>query len=143
MKINKLRSVAHNIADSLASGIGLMIGVYTIEIFKEASQSERGLITVDLLNGKVTEGTASESLAKAIKLYSEALPQLCEKHGLTVADFQELSATYSTDQFNTPRVLVTVQDQKGHRKQDDYIDLPLRHVKVVDKLGRLTKLWRR
>lgn len=33
MKFGVLRSIGHNIADSLASGIGLMIGVYTTNVF--------------------------------------------------------------------------------------------------------------
>ncbi len=33
MKHAVLKSVAHNIADSLASGIGLMIGIYEMDVF--------------------------------------------------------------------------------------------------------------
>ena len=36
MKHDELRSIGHNIADSLASGCGLMIGVYDMDIFGEA-----------------------------------------------------------------------------------------------------------
>ena len=36
MKFDELRSIGHNIADSLASGIGLLIGYYQMDIFGEA-----------------------------------------------------------------------------------------------------------
>ena len=68
MKHDQLRSIAHNIADSLASGIGLLIGVYEMDIFGEASTSKQGFITVDFLNGTTAGGTASDSLMKAIQL---------------------------------------------------------------------------
>lgn len=138
MKFNQLCSVAHNIADSLASGIGLMIGVYTIEIFKEASQSAGGLITVDFLKGITTEGTASASLAQTIELYRDALPHLCKKHGFSVESFQELSASYFIDRQGESHVTITVQDKKGRRKQDNYVGLPLRRVKFLDDRGRVT-----
>ncbi len=51
MKHAVLTSVAHNIADSLASGIGLMIGVYEMDIFGEAAHSSEGFIEVDFLTG--------------------------------------------------------------------------------------------
>jgi hypothetical protein len=49
MKHAELRSIVHNVADSLASGIGLMIGVYNSDTFGEAARSPSGLITVDFL----------------------------------------------------------------------------------------------
>jgi hypothetical protein len=42
MKFGELKSIGHNIADSLASGIGLMIGVYEMDIFGEAANSHEG-----------------------------------------------------------------------------------------------------
>jgi hypothetical protein len=47
MKFDELRSIAHNIADSLASGNGFLIGVYDMHLFGEASQSPEGFMTVD------------------------------------------------------------------------------------------------
>ncbi len=51
MKFDELRSIGHNIADSLASGTGLLIGIYGTDIFGEASRSPERFITVDFLTG--------------------------------------------------------------------------------------------
>ncbi len=133
MKHNDLRSIAHNIADSFASGMGFLIGVYGIDIFGEAQKSLEGYITVDFLNGTTTGGTPSQSLAKAIKLYSEALPDLCEKQGSTVSSFRSLTARYSL----TNHVVVTVEDEKGRQSTDEYVGIPLQRVKTTDGLGRI------
>jgi hypothetical protein len=73
MKFDELRSIAHNIADSLASGIGLLIGYYELDIFGEASRSPEGFIVVDFLTGTCRAGAPSESLARAIALNKNAL----------------------------------------------------------------------
>ena len=51
MKFNELKSIGHNIADSLASGIGLLTGDYDFDVFGEAAGSPEGFILVDLLTG--------------------------------------------------------------------------------------------
>ena len=99
MKFDELRSIGHNIADSLASGIGLLIGYYQMDIFGEASRSPEGVITVDFLTGTCPVGAPSQSLAKAIALYKNALVDLCTRHGTSIAVFRELSARYSADAY--------------------------------------------
>jgi len=49
MKTGTLRAIAHNIADSLGSGFGLLIGVYDMNVFDEAKKSSGGVITIDFL----------------------------------------------------------------------------------------------
>ena len=68
-----------------------MIGVYTMNIFQEAGRSRGGYVLVDFLNGRTWGGVPSRSLAGAIKLYRDALPQLCAKHGASREDFRELA----------------------------------------------------
>ena len=41
MKFDQLRAIGHNIADSLAGGMGLLIGVYRTDIFDEAGPAPR------------------------------------------------------------------------------------------------------
>lgn len=53
-KIGTLRAIAHNIVDLLGTGIDLLIGVYEMDIFGEASKSPDGFIRVDFLTGEVT-----------------------------------------------------------------------------------------
>ena len=136
MKHDELRSIAHNIADSLASGIGLLIGVYEMDIFGEAVKSSEGYITVDLLNGTTSGGVPSKSLAKAIKLYSNALPDLCERHGASVSFFLSLTARYSSYSVDS-YVTITVKDKNGRESIDEYIGLPLSRIKTTDSLGRI------
>src|SRR6185295_16643444 len=95
MKFGSLKSVGHNIADSLASGVGLMVGVYEVDIFAEALASPERFIDVDFLSGETSGGKVSPKLQNAVKLYAEALPDLCKRHGVDVSDFQQLTARYS------------------------------------------------
>jgi hypothetical protein len=134
MKFGVLKSVAHNIADSLASGIGLMIGVYEMDIFGEASHSPERFIDVDFLTGKTMGGRPSRSLSRAIKLYAEALPTLCEKHAINPNDFRELTVRYSAGRF-----IVTVEDIDGRRSVDEYEANPGRRPRVLDPLGRIRR----
>lgn len=136
MKHNELRSVAHNIAHSLASGIGLLVGVYDSDIFGEAKLSNEKHIKVDFINGTTTGGSPSAKLADTIKRYSEVLPEVCEKQGVSVADFKELSAKFFSDATDR-MVSVTVEDMNNKRSVDTYHGYELRHPKVVDDLGRI------
>jgi hypothetical protein len=134
MKIGTLQSIAHNIADSVGSGIGLMIGVYTINIFQEASWSRSGYLLVDFLTGRTWGGVPSHPLARAIKLYRDALPQLCAKHGASREDFRELTARYSiTNREN--HIVVAIRDSRGRRRVRECVGSPARRVRVLDRLG--------
>lgn len=138
MKFNELVAIDHNIADSLGSGIGLLIGVYEMDDFGEASRNPEGFITADFLTGKTSGCSPSPSLANAIQLYRHSLGELCEKHGTSPAVFRELSARYSCDAVGR-RLLVTVADHQGHRSEDEYIGTPARRIRTFDKLGRVRK----
>jgi len=123
-------------ADSLASGIGLLIGFYATDIFGEARRSLGGAITIDFLAAKATEGRISRSMAAAIAKYREALPELCKKQGASIDDFKTLTARYSGELLNR-RIIVTIQDRIGRCYADEYVGAPARHVKVTDRLGRI------
>lgn len=138
MKHAVLTSVAHNIADSLASGIGLMIGVYEMDIFGEADRSAEGFIEVDLLRGATSGAKASLSLARAIRLYSEALAGLCERQGVSVADFTRLTARYS-GRWPNQTILVEVTDRLGKTSRDVYAGAPAARPKQLDSLGRIRR----
>ena len=138
MKFNTLRAIAHNIADSLGSGIGLLIGVYQTDIFGEAKHSPEQRITVNFLSGKATNGVVSSSLAGAIERYQSALSELCTRHGTSPAAFSTLLASYSSDRFSR-RIVVTVEDHYGHTSVDEYVGTPARRVKVLDALGRIRR----
>jgi hypothetical protein len=138
MKLGEISSVGHNIADSLASGIGLLIGVYATDIFGEAAKSAEGFITVDFLTGKTSGGQPSEPLARAIELYAGALPALCERHRVALSSIKQLTASFS-GQPSFERFVVTVEDQQGRRTTDAYVGRPGRRVKTLDRLGRIRR----
>jgi len=139
VKHKVLTAVAHNIADSLASGIGLMIGVYEMDIFGEASRTQEGFIEVDFLTGATQGGKPSRSLAKAIALYSDALPAFCEKQGVSLSDFHRVKARYSGC-WPDHSVVIEVQDANGKVSTDKYVGAPLRRPRVLDSLGRIRRL---
>jgi hypothetical protein len=135
MKFDELRSIGHNIADSLASGIGLPIGIYETDVFAEARQTSEGFLIVDFLAGTCANGAPSASLARAITLYRDALADLCKRHGTSPSAFRKLTAQYSIDALGG-RFIVTVEDKYGHHANDEYVGMPGRRVRVVDHLGR-------
>jgi hypothetical protein len=136
MKFDTLRSIGHNIADSLGSGVGLLIGVYEMDVFGEAAGAPDGTITVDFLLGTATGGMVSDALAVAITKYRDALGSLCAKHGASVSDFRQLSARYTTINREL-RISVIVEDRSGHHGIDEYVGIPARHVRVLDAQGRV------
>jgi hypothetical protein len=136
MKFDQLRSIGHNLADSLASGCSLLMGVYEINVFAEAKRSDQGVMIVDFLAGTYAGGTPSASLSRAISSSRDALVDLCKKHGTTPSAIQTLSARYSVDSLG-PRFTVTVEDRSGHHADDEYVGIPGRRVRIVDHLGRV------
>lgn len=136
MKIGTLRAIAHNVADSLGSGIGILAGVYDVNVFGEAERSPGGVIVVDFLAAKATRGKVSRALAGDIDKYRKALPKLCAKHGACIEDFKTLTASYSADTLEG-RIVVRIRDRIGRCCVDEYIGTPARHVKITDRLGRI------
>lgn len=134
MKIGVLRAIGHNVADSLGSGIGLLIGVYEMDVFGEAKKSPGGVIGVDFLSGEAEQGKVSPALKRAIAKYRDVLPALCAKHGASIDDFKTLTARYS---IVNRRTLVMVRDRIGRCFVDEYVGNPARHIKVTDHLGRV------
>jgi len=133
VKFGELKSIAHNISDSLASGIGLLVGVYDTDVFAEAARSAEGYIDVDFLTGRVSGGAASASLSMAIGLYAGALPALCAKHGTLPTAFRQLRTRYQAPST----FIVTVEDQDGRMSADTYEGRPGRRVLAVDAEGRI------
>ncbi len=125
-----LRAIGHNMADSMASGCGLLVGVWSMNVFAEAARSSNGHIIVDFLNGEILAGDASVNLQKAAKRYSEALPDFCTKHGAQIAEFQRLEARVGLHLNRRPRFIVTIDDRLGRTFVDTYFGLPGRRARI-------------
>ncbi len=134
MRFNTLRSVAHNIAASLACGMGFMIGVYETRVFEEASEASTGFLEVDFLTG-TSSIPISASLNRAIELYANALGPLCERHGVPISSFSQLTARYILDSTGFGRFDVIISDREGRSVRDHYLGPSGRRPRVVDKLG--------
>ncbi|RKE25647.1 hypothetical protein B0G76_7196 [Paraburkholderia sp. BL23I1N1] len=129
MKIGELRSLGHNIADSLASGIGLMIGVYDVDVFAEAAAGSEGFIIVNFLDGTAFGSPISIKLQRAIHLYRDALPGLCDKHRIAFSGIKMLNARYGTDQVYGRHFAVTVETKEAKKAIDQYIGSPGRRLR--------------
>ena len=124
MKIGELTSFAHNVADSLASGICFMVGVYSVDIFREASSSPEGYIVVDFLTGSTSGSAISTDLKRTIRKFAELLPDLAKRHGFGLSEFKALSARFGTDPVAGRHFSVTVETSDGWRSVDQYAGIP-------------------
>ena len=129
MNLGKLKSFAHNLADSVASGMGFMIGVYQMNVFAEAASSDEGHILVNFLNASTTGSAPSIGLQKAFGLYRDALPWLFEKHGLNLSEVRVLQVRHETDAACGPHFTVTVETVSGKRSVDQYVGIPGRRLR--------------
>lgn len=130
MKFGELKSIGHNIADSLGSGLCLLIGYYEVDVFAEAAGSPTGYIEVDFLTGTSSGSPTSPTLTKVIKLYRDALDPLCASHGTSPSAFAALTARFATDSRYGEHFVVTVEDQAGRRSIEKYLGIPGRKLKV-------------
>lgn len=124
MKIGELASFGHNLADSLASGICFMVGIYSVDIHREAATSPEGHIVVDFMAGSTSGAPVSPGLAHAIRSYSEMLPELARRHGLDASEIKVLCARFGTDPVAGPHFVVTVETSDGRKSVDQYAGTP-------------------
>jgi len=124
MKLGNLKSLGHNLADSLASGMGFLIGIYQTNVFAEAAGEPEGFLLIDFLAGTTTANTVSAGFRDAIAHYKDALPQFCLKHGIDLAEFKRLEVRYGTDVVYGPHFTVTVEGTDGRLSIDQYVGIP-------------------
>ncbi|NKB54578.1 MAG: hypothetical protein GKR97_20640 [Rhizobiaceae bacterium] len=136
MKHRQLQSIAHNFAASLASGMGFVVGYVPTQIFQEAASSKDGNLTIDFLDGRITDGTASKDLRKAVELYREAFSEFCQKHGADISDFRELSVRFQAGQLNN-HFAITIEDASGNRSVRKYNGALGERVRELDDRGRI------
>lgn len=138
MKHGELRSVVHSIADSLACGVSLITGFYDLRIYDDAERSEGGVLTVDLLNGRVIRGTASTDLISAVLQIPNEFHRLSRAKGFARRDCQSALAHFHAYQVTCGFTLV-VEGIDGRVTEADDHGIPARRVKDLDHLGRLRR----
>jgi hypothetical protein len=126
MNIGKLKSLGHNVADSIACGMGFLIGTYSMNVFAEAYSSDEGFITIDFLAGTTSGSPASDSFKCAVKLYRDALPDLCLRHGVVFSEIKALEVRYGTDIVYGQHFVVSVESIDGKRSTDQYVGVESR-----------------
>lgn len=136
IKFRDLKSIGHNIADSVGSGISLLVGAYEVDIFGEIRASADDHLLIDFITGTSSGAPTSEYLAEVISRLPEGLADLCAKHSVAPEVFKVLQARYAVDQRGEYFV-VTVEDQNGRRSVDTYWGSPGRRGKHLDHLGRI------
>ena len=138
MRFGVLRSIAHNIADSLASGCSQLVGVYELNVFGEAAGSPQGYIEVDFLAGTASGGPVSAALGEAISRLRGALPELCRKHRVSATAFRQLHARYFGSGLSAT-FAVTIEDVHGRAATDTYVGIPGARPRGVDRLRRVRR----
>ena len=133
MKLSELKSLGHNLADSFASGTGLLVCIYEMDVFVEAAASEPGYIEVNFIDGSTNGSAISTALKGAIKRYSDALPELCKKHRVDPNQIRTLIARFGTDPVYGPHFTVSVESIDGRSSTDQYIGFPGRRLRKENK----------
>ena len=122
MKLGRLKSAAHNVADSLSSGLCFVIGHYALDIYAELADEPGGTVTVDFLNG--TYSGKSNHVRRAVAIFREALPEFCAKHQVDVGQVAKLEARYAVDRVYGPNFTVTVAKADGLASTETYFGFP-------------------
>jgi len=131
VKLGTIKAIGHNFADSFASGIGLLVGYYAMDVFAEAAAAPEGFILVDFVNGITSGSPVSASLARAVCLYRDVLPEFCAKHGVELDDIHVLQVRFGTDAAYGRHFLVTVVNASGRRSADRYFGVPGKRLRRV------------
>lgn len=130
LKFGELKSVGHNISDSLASGIGLLIGYYEMDVFGEAKRSPEGFIEVNFLTGETSGAQPSAALKNAIAAYAkDGLDELCLRHGTTRKVFTTLTTKFGVDAVYGDHFTVTVADNHGRTSTNTFVGHPGRNLR--------------
>lgn len=120
MKHSRLHGVAHNYADSLASGLSFVAPDHVIQtqVFAEAA-SETGFITADFLTGALNGARYKGELETAFPLFKAAFPLFCEKHKVAFSDYAAFLVRFISDKSGK-RYVVTIEDRNGKRSSREY-----------------------
>ncbi|MDX8531437.1 hypothetical protein RFM41_03640 [Mesorhizobium sp. VK25A] len=137
----RLCAIAHNFADSMASGLSFVVGFYSTDVFEEAATSPGGVIEIDFLQGTIVRGRPSDGLKSAAAIFGQAFPDFCKKNGAEVTDFRSFLAAFHV-KGGRPGAVLTVVDRGGRRSLTEYDGVPLKRLRVLDALGRIRRKTR-
>lgn len=113
MRFGVLRSIAHNLGDSISTGLGLPIGLYGYDIFEEARSSSEGFIEIDFIAGTIRGAMPSTVLSDALLQYTRWLHALAAKHSATLEDFSRLTLRFADATPYGRHFIATIADKRG------------------------------
>jgi hypothetical protein len=128
LKFGNLKSFAHNIADSLASGCSFMVDYRAVDVFEEAMASEDGYIEIDFLTGDTRGAPVSSELGDTIVAFRDSLPEHAAKNSVDLNLVSKIDVRFGTRQGIGPRIRVTVADTTGRESADWYYGWPARRL---------------
>ena len=120
MRFGTLRSIAHNLGDSISTGLGLPIGLYGYDIFEEAKNSAKGFIEIDFIDGAIRGAMPSSVLSDALLQYTRWLHTLAAKHGATINHFARLTLRFADAGAYGRHFVATVSDHRGRSDSTVY-----------------------
>lgn len=140
MKHNVLRAAAHNIADSLTSGVSLEFGYEYLPFWDLVGQSPQGIVEVEIISGITRTSGVPTRLADAFRRVSKNLSAFLAKHDCDLERVRRIEFKFrhiaSTTSLRS-EVLVIVEDVDGRSTTDRYIGSPLHRPVIVDHHGRI------
>ena len=132
----KLCDTTHNFTDSLASGLGFVVGYYETNVFADAACNPDGYLVVDFLTGQLDEGNASDQLLHALPVFRNEFESFCQKPGATKSDFTEFKTRFEAGRRGN-MYSITITDARGRRSSIDYKGIPGKRIKMLDDQGRI------
>jgi hypothetical protein len=136
MKHSQLKSIAHSLAASLASGCSLMTGVYDLDIYDDAGRSPGNELIVDLLNGVVVAGAASPQVSAAVVQLPPNFRRLCAAADVACCDGVGATARFYVTAVHAGFHLV-VADSDGRVTETEYEGTQARRALELDAKGKI------
>ncbi len=142
MKHDTLHGVAHNFADSIASGQSFVVPYHVIQtdVYAEAAENENDCLVVNILTAQAHGARSGGGVEAALPLLKSAFPAFCEKHGIRHSDYADFLIRFTRSARAVGRgsstYIITIQDRNGKRTSREYIGVPGKRSKVTDELGR-------
>lgn len=138
MKHAKLRAVAHNLADSLASGVSLLTGAYELDLYGDAARAPGERLVLDLMNGAVIEGALSPALATALARLGPEFARLCAAAGTEPGDCRRAIARFHA-RAGACGFTLLIEDRAGRTTEADYEGTPAHRARDRDAQGRIRR----
>jgi hypothetical protein len=139
VKQGQRHAIAHNLADSIASGCSLLLGVYDFSIGAHITESPSGRVVIECLQPLLIEGTLNSEIRELLAALPAGLTKLCDDEGGSPEDFSVLTLAFSKTQLAI-EVEIVVAGPASIPRSRWFSGSPLRRKRVLDSAGRMRRL---